>query len=118
MRTERTCRKCGGLFELQPNKPGYVDECPRCVAERTHPKESISSLQIPHCPICGKPVAKEGFAHSSCIGGSGDQSVPVSKDRVRRIKIALRSLAKDFDETEEDLIAEIKKKRHTHRSLS
>ena len=32
-----TCRYCGEDFVPQPAKPGYVDECPDCLHERTRP---------------------------------------------------------------------------------
>src|ERR1019366_6003852 len=28
------CRECGEPFDLQPRKPGRVDECPRCLAAK------------------------------------------------------------------------------------
>jgi hypothetical protein len=33
-----SCRYCGENFIPQPGKPGYVDECPDCLHERTRPK--------------------------------------------------------------------------------
>jgi hypothetical protein len=33
-----SCRYCGEDFIPQPGKPGYVDECPHCLHERTRPK--------------------------------------------------------------------------------
>jgi hypothetical protein len=32
------CRYCGEPFISQLGKPGYVDECPECLHERTRPK--------------------------------------------------------------------------------
>ena len=34
------CRYCEEIFLPQPGKPGYVDECPACLHERTRPKLS------------------------------------------------------------------------------
>ncbi|MGB6943316.1 MAG: hypothetical protein WBE37_13020 [Bryobacteraceae bacterium] len=31
------CRYCGENFIPPPQKPGYVDECPECMHERTRP---------------------------------------------------------------------------------
>lgn len=31
----KTCRYCGEEFELKPGKPGYADECPTCLIEKT-----------------------------------------------------------------------------------
>ncbi len=36
-----TCRYCGEPFISQLGKPGYVDECPQCLHERTRPKVPI-----------------------------------------------------------------------------
>jgi phage FluMu protein Com len=33
MRSEN-CRHCGKLFIPQPQKSGFIDECPQCVEER------------------------------------------------------------------------------------
>ena len=35
MKNEQTCRHCGESFEPRPGKPGYVDECPSCLFEKT-----------------------------------------------------------------------------------
>ena len=35
MRKNVACRHCGESFVPQPDKQGYVDECPPCFAERT-----------------------------------------------------------------------------------
>jgi hypothetical protein len=37
MKRSQTCRYCGEDFISQPRKPGYVNECPACLHERTHP---------------------------------------------------------------------------------
>jgi len=29
------CRHCGKSFTPQPGKPGYIDECPECLYEKT-----------------------------------------------------------------------------------
>jgi hypothetical protein len=34
------CRYCGELFTGKPGKPGYFDECPACLHEKTIPKLS------------------------------------------------------------------------------
>jgi hypothetical protein len=31
------CRYCGELFMLKAGKPGFIDECPECLNERTAP---------------------------------------------------------------------------------
>jgi hypothetical protein len=33
----QTCRYCGESFVPRPKKPGFVDECPGCLHERTRP---------------------------------------------------------------------------------
>jgi hypothetical protein len=33
-----TCRYCGVSFIPQAGKPGYIDECPDCIHERTRPQ--------------------------------------------------------------------------------
>jgi hypothetical protein len=33
------CRYCGVSFIWRPGKPGYVDECPQCLHEKTIPKQ-------------------------------------------------------------------------------
>jgi hypothetical protein len=35
-----SCRHCGTTFIPQPEKPGYIDECPDCLHEQTRPKPS------------------------------------------------------------------------------
>jgi hypothetical protein len=37
MSNPQTCRHCGEDFVSQPGKPGYVNECPACLHELTHP---------------------------------------------------------------------------------
>jgi hypothetical protein len=37
MITSQICRYCSEGFIAQPGKPGYVDECPACLHERTRP---------------------------------------------------------------------------------
>jgi hypothetical protein len=32
------CRYCGESFVPKPGKPGFVDECPDCLHEKTRPK--------------------------------------------------------------------------------
>jgi hypothetical protein len=34
----KTCRYCEESFILLPGKPGYADECPECLHEKTHPQ--------------------------------------------------------------------------------
>lgn len=38
--SEQICRYCKEPFDLKPGKPGYADECPACLHERTNPKTS------------------------------------------------------------------------------
>jgi hypothetical protein len=33
-----TCRYCDTAFVPRSGKPGYIDECPECLHEKTHPK--------------------------------------------------------------------------------
>ena len=35
---EQICRYCKEPFDLKPGKPGYADECPVCLHEKTTPK--------------------------------------------------------------------------------
>ena len=35
---QKICRHCGEPFTLLPGKPGYADECPRCLHEKTRPQ--------------------------------------------------------------------------------
>jgi len=68
MSREQTCRTCGAVFELQPAKPGYIDECLQCVRERLHLNPPAIPIIEPQCEYCGEPVNKEGYVHGACFG--------------------------------------------------
>jgi hypothetical protein len=34
----KVCKYCGESFILLPNKPGYANECPECLHEKTRPQ--------------------------------------------------------------------------------
>lgn len=36
--TKRTCRQCGSDFELLPDKPGNINDCPGCSVETVNKK--------------------------------------------------------------------------------
>ena len=40
----KTCRYCEESFILLPGKPGYADECPTCLHEKTHPVPPVDFL--------------------------------------------------------------------------
>lgn len=49
-----SCRYCRESFDPQPDKPGYIDECPDCLFERTaaqrlkpSPNEKLIQKQVP-----------------------------------------------------------------------
>ena len=56
------------MFRPQPRKPGYIDECAQCAAERLHLIPTEKSIVEPRCKYCGKPVNKVGEAHGACFG--------------------------------------------------
>jgi len=37
----KVCKYCGESFALLPGKPGYANECPDCLHEKTHPKPPV-----------------------------------------------------------------------------
>jgi hypothetical protein len=44
------CRHCGIEFRPMPGKPGYIDECPFCLAERNSPPPNVHAPLV----ICPK----------------------------------------------------------------
>jgi hypothetical protein len=40
----KICRYCEESFILVPGKPGYADECPACLHEKTHPVPPVDIL--------------------------------------------------------------------------
>jgi len=71
-----TCRYCAETFTPLPGKPGYIDECPECLHEKTAPpepnplsagstkqrekydKKLIRSI-LAYFAACGKPISEE-----------------------------------------------------------
>lgn len=46
----KTCRHCGDSFKPYPGKPGYIDECPRCLVDPSRylpplPKAKVSKRE-------------------------------------------------------------------------
>jgi hypothetical protein len=35
--SKKSCKHCGESFTLLPGKPGYSNECPECLHEKTRP---------------------------------------------------------------------------------
>ena len=62
----RVCRTCGERFRGRPGKPGYVDECEDCAADRLGSRPVLRFEKVV-CRYCGKPVGKLGDVHSSCL---------------------------------------------------
>lgn len=50
VRRQQRCRYCNQLFAPAPGKPGYIDECPECLHEKTtqrpEPETALSERQL------------------------------------------------------------------------
>jgi len=56
-----TCRYCGDQFTPKPGKPGFIDECPECLHDKTTPKtppiKSISPEALERIKLLDKTLS-------------------------------------------------------------
>ena len=76
-------------FRPEPGKPGYIDECPTCVAERLHLNDEVR-VPKPICEYCGKEVWEgSDFRdfHRTCVEKYRKyRTLPVTDDEFAQLK--------------------------------
>ena len=72
------CRGCGEAFDLQPRKPGLVDECPRCLAAKTSFVDPLAG--------CSDRLRQDLYAKCDKLGLDGDARNQWLREWVRDLK--------------------------------
>ena len=85
----QVCRSCKAEFRPEPGKPGYIDECPICVAERLHLNDEVRTPK-PICEYCGKEVwegSEFRYFHRTCVEKYKKyRTLPVTDDEFAQLK--------------------------------
>jgi len=98
---ERVCRHCGETFTPFPGKPGYIDECPRCLSRGKEPDTSSAGgehatdaesplirtrSQVPASPGNVEPGRRSGSAKPLRPSEPAADLFGLTEARVRQIE--------------------------------